>query len=141
MERPARYDYIGDLDWLPNARPAGAAGSARPAAPPGPAGPPESARPASPPGPAGSADPAASGGKTKKIPRPPTSWSVFMQDKLQQMRKENPDISFGAVSAEASRQWKAMSDEEKDHYQRVAGELADELDVTYANYPNKPARK
>lgn len=116
MDRPDRYDHITDLNWLPPA------GAAVPAVPPGPAGP---AGPAGASSSGGSTNPAASGGSTNKSSRPPTSWTLFMQTKLHEMRKENPNISFGEVSKEAARQWKEASDEDKSFYQRLAKQVAD----------------
>lgn len=102
MDRPGRYDHIMDLDWLPNARPDGQAGQAGQA------------------GIAGPTSPAASGGKTEKASRPPTAWTAFMQEKLHEMREENPNVAFGEVSKEASREWKVASDKDKNFFKEVA---------------------
>ncbi|KAL2273453.1 hypothetical protein FJTKL_04518 [Diaporthe vaccinii] len=152
MDRPGRYEHITDLNWLPPAGAAGPAGASSPggstnpaasggstgaAGPAGASSPGGSTNPAASggstgaAGPAGasssggSTNPAASGGSTDKISRPPTSWTVFMQTKWHEMREENPNISFGEVSKEAARQWKAASDEEKSFYQRLAKHVAD----------------
>nr|BAE93757.1 mating type gene [Diaporthe sp. 930811-14] len=84
---------------------------------------------------------AGSSQSTEKIPRPPTSWQLFLKDKSREIREENPNMSFGEVSTEAARQWKAMSDEDKGIYQAMAQEAAEQHKIQYPNYRYQPGRK
>lgn len=142
MERPARYDYIGDLDWLPTARPAG------------PAGPAEATEQVE------VEDERDDGADEEqmdlddqaqattdspqsndKIPRPPNAWILFRKEKSKQLREANPSMSVGEVSAEASRQWRALSDEDQSVYKQLAEEAKRQHKIQYPDYRYKPARK
>lgn len=86
-------------------------------------------------------DPAGSSHPTEKITRPPNSWIIFRKQKAKELRDSNPNMSRGEVSTEASRQWKAMSDETKGFYQAMAKEAALQHKIKYPEYHNKPGRK
>lgn len=64
-----------------------------------------------------------------------------MQSKWHELREKNPNVSFGEVSTEAARQWKAMSDEDKGFYQEMAKQAAEQHNIQYPDYRNKSARK
>lgn len=158
MDRPARYDFITDLDWLPNARPGG------------PGGPSGTAGTAGTAGNSGSAAATAqvegidernevvdeeeqmdlderpqattdSPQSNDKIPRPPNAWILFRKAKSKQLRETNPSMSVGEISAEASRQWRAMSDEDQGFYKQMAEEAKRQHMIQYPDYRYKPGRK
>lgn len=152
VDRPGRYDHIADLDWLPNARPASAAGSEGPTGSAGSGGAAEQA--------VGdnerdegadeeeemdldgqAQDTAFSPQSTEKIPRPPNAWILFRKEKSKELHQANPRMSAGEISTEASRQWKAMSVEERAFYHQMAETAAQQHKVQYPDYRYKPARK
>lgn len=152
MDRPGRYEHITDLDWLPNARPAGPAGDA------GPSGPADSGGAAEQVEDHNERNEGADEGEemdldgqaqattgspqsTEKIPRPPNAWILFRKEKSKELHEANPRMSVGEVSAEASRQWKAMSDEDHAFYRQMAKEAAEQHKIQYPEYRYKPARK
>lgn len=153
MDRPGRYDHIMDLDWLP---------SARPAVPAGPAGHADQVVQAGP------AQAIAQEGDDErderadeeqmdlddqaqtttdspqgndKIPRPPNAWILFRKEKSKQLHEANPSMSVGQVSAEASRQWHALSDEDRAFYKQMAEEAKQQHKIQYPEYRYKPGRK
>ena len=54
--------------------------------------------------------------KVSKKPRKVTAYMNFSQTVRAEMKAENPEMTFGEISQETSRRWKAMTDEEKAHY-------------------------
>lgn len=111
-DRPGRYDHVIDLPEIP------AAGTTGTEAP----GNPQS---------------------IEGVPHPPptNAWTLFMQEKWQELRKANPSVSFGEVSTEASRQWKAMSDEKKHNYHETAWELTEQHKFEYGDHFSRPGKK
>lgn len=80
---------------------------------------------------------------TKKDPPPPPSnaWTFFMHETWHVMSEENPNISFGEVSKEASRQWKAMPVKDKQFYQKMASEMTEQHKSEYGDHSSKPGKK
>ena len=54
--------------------------------------------------------------KALKKPRKVTAYMNFSQTVRADMKAENPEMTFGEISQETSRRWKAMTDEEKAQY-------------------------
>jgi hypothetical protein len=54
--------------------------------------------------------------KALKKPRKVTAYMIFSQTVRADMKAENPEMTFGEISQETSRRWKAMTDEEKAQY-------------------------
>ncbi|KAL1858333.1 hypothetical protein Daus18300_009951 [Diaporthe australafricana] len=86
-------------------------------------------------------DQAGSSQTTEKIPRPSNSWIIFRKEKSKELRESKPNMSAGEISTEASRQWKAMSDETKGFYQAMAKEEALQHKIKYPDYHYRPGRK
>jgi len=62
--------------------------------------------------------------KRTKDPNAPkraqTAWIFYMNDKRDQVKKENPDIAFGEVAKKVSALWSAASASEKSKYEKLA---------------------
>jgi len=53
---------------------------------------------------------------SSKKPRKVTAYMNFSQKARAHIKAENPEMTFGEISQETSRRWKAMTDEEKAQY-------------------------
>jgi hypothetical protein len=54
--------------------------------------------------------------KALKKPRKVTGYMIFSQKVRADIKAENPEMTFGEISQETSRRWKALSDEDKAKY-------------------------
>jgi len=61
--------------------------------------------------------------KDKDAPKRPTSaWIYFSVKKREELKKKNPDLSFGQLSKMAGKEWKKISDAKKAKYEELAAE-------------------
>ena len=58
-----------------------------------------------------------------------TCYSMFLKDKIveEELKERFPDKTFGEISKEKAKVWKAMSIKDKDHYKTLAKEFNKKL--------------
>lgn len=60
--------------------------------------------------------------KKEKKPRATSAYIFFTKEVRNTIKEENPEMEFGEVSAELGRQWKALPDEDKAKFLKMAEE-------------------
>jgi hypothetical protein len=54
--------------------------------------------------------------KGSKAKKPLKGFMLFSQEHREKIKKENPDIKFGAIGKKLGEMWRALPDEKKEEY-------------------------
>jgi len=78
--------------------------------------------------------------KDKDAPkRPTTAWIYFSVKKRDELKKKNPDLSFGDLTKAAGKEWKKLSDAKKAKYNELAAEDKKRYEKEKKAYDKKKA--
>lgn len=73
--------------------------------------------------------------KKPSIKKAGSAYTFYMKDRQAKIKEENPELSFGQISTKVGIEWKAMSDEEKKPYTKLAEEDKKRFDREKAESP------
>jgi len=73
--------------------------------------------------------------------RPRTSFMYFSQEARDDVKKDNPDISFGEIGKELGKQWKKMKAADKKKYDKLAEKDKARYEKEKAKYDGKKSDK
>jgi len=81
------------------------------------------------------------GKKKSKAKRAPSGYIIFCQDKRQEVKTENPEMKATEITKELGRQWRELSQEEKDEYNQRSKEMSAELKAQSEDEEEKPKKQ
>merc|ERR1711977_622587 len=85
---------------------------------------------------------AAKGAKGKKDPNAPkkplSAYMFFSKDAREEVKSENPDVSFGQIGKLLGAKWASLGDEEKSPYNEMASKDKERYEQEKAAYEDKP---
>jgi len=81
------------------------------------------------------------GKKKSKAKRAPSGYIIFCQDKREEIKSENPEMKTTEITKELGRQWKELSQEEKDEYNQRSKDMNAELKAQSEDEEEKPKKQ
>ena len=81
------------------------------------------------------------GKKKSKAKRAPSGYIIFCQDKREEIKSENPEMKATEITKELGRQWKELSQEEKDEYNQRSKDMNAELKAQSEDEEEKPKKQ